>query len=69
MALPKPRRPSEISLSAPGGGEGRGEVEAQHAPHCGLAHLTLPVAEATAPLSLRPQAGGKGDHSPRESRG
>ena len=42
MALPKPRRPSEISLSARSAEEGRSEVGAQHAPHCGLAHLTPP---------------------------
>jgi very-short-patch-repair endonuclease len=48
----------EISLSAPGGGEGRGEVgepaSADTRPEGG-AHLTLPVAVATGPLPLRPQ--------------
>ena len=40
-----------ISLSAPGGGEGRGEVGAKVAPP----HLTLPVADAPGPLPLPPR--------------
>jgi Protein of unknown function (DUF559) len=50
------RRELEISLSALGGGEGRGEVgdfpaNTSHGP----THLTLPVAEATGPLPLPPK--------------
>ncbi|MBV8333964.1 MAG: endonuclease domain-containing protein [Alphaproteobacteria bacterium] len=48
----------EISLSALGGGEGRGEVGGTQGwtelPD-GDAHLTLPVAPATGPLPLRPK--------------
>jgi very-short-patch-repair endonuclease len=48
----------EISLSALGGGEGRGEVgeppPAETTPESGT-HLTLPVANATGPLPLRPE--------------
>ena len=55
-----PIRCPQISLSAPEGGEGRGEVgEIQASPDC-IAHLTLPVADATGPLPLPPQAGGEG---------
>jgi hypothetical protein len=48
----------KISLSAPGGGEGRGEVGETPAP----AHLTLPIADATGPLPLPAEgrSGGKG---------
>jgi hypothetical protein len=49
------------SLSAPGGGVGRGVVgEGRRA-----AHLTLPVAAATGPLPLPPQTGGEGDFAGR----
>ena len=41
----------KISLSALGGGEGRGEVGETPA----LAHLTLPIADATGPLPLPPK--------------
>ena len=44
-----------FALSAPGGGEGRGEVGETPAP----AHLTLPIADATGPLPL-PPLGGEG---------
>ena len=45
-----------FSLSAPGGGEGWGEVgETPASPH-----LTLPIADATGPLPLPPM-GGEGD--------
>ncbi len=49
-------RELEISLSALGGGEGRGEVgdspvNTSHGP----THLTLPIAYATGPLPLPPQ--------------
>jgi hypothetical protein len=48
---------SRCSLSAPGGGEGWGEVgEGGRA-----AHLTLPVAEATGPLPVPPKSGGEGE--------
>ena len=50
-----------LSLSAPGGGEGRGEVgRAPGHSRCGVAHLSLPIANATGPLPLPPQAGGEG---------
>jgi hypothetical protein len=50
-----------LSLSAPGGGEGRGEVGgAPGHKRRGFAHLTLPVAYATGPLPLPPQTGGEG---------
>jgi hypothetical protein len=45
------RRELEISLSALGRGEGRGEVGETPAP----AHLTLPVTDATGPLPLPPK--------------
>ncbi|HEX3412155.1 MAG TPA: DUF559 domain-containing protein [Stellaceae bacterium] len=41
----------DFSLSALGGGEGRGEVGETPAP----AHLTLPIADATGPLPLPPK--------------
>ena len=41
----------KISLSALGGGEGRGEVGETPAPP----HLTLPIAYATGPLPLPPK--------------
>ena len=44
-------RELEISLSALGGGEGRGKVGETPAP----AHLTLPIADATGPLPLPPK--------------
>ena len=44
-------RELEISLSALGGGEGRGEVGETPAPP----HLTLPIADATGPLPLPPK--------------
>src|SRR6202035_87225 len=46
-------------LSAPWGGEGRGEVGGGGAP-AGSAHLTLSIAHATGPLPLPPE-GGEGD--------
>ncbi len=50
------KRELEISLSALGGGEGRGEVGGSAAtPIPGATHLTLPMAKATGPLPLRPQ--------------
>jgi very-short-patch-repair endonuclease len=49
-------RELKISLSAPGGGEGRGEVgDSPVAPSLGATHLTLPVADATGPLPLPPK--------------
>jgi very-short-patch-repair endonuclease len=50
----------EVALSAPGGGEGQGEVGGAPAPDCGATHLTLVIARATGPLPLRPQ-GGEGE--------
>jgi ribonucleoside-diphosphate reductase alpha chain len=47
------------SLSAPGGGEGRGEVGDSRTP--ASPHLTLPIAGATGPLPLPPEAGGEGE--------
>ncbi len=47
---------NNLSLSAPGGGEGRGEVGGAAVPVRGIAHLTLPVAAATGP----PPEGGEG---------
>jgi hypothetical protein len=44
-----------LTLSAPGGGEGRGEVGETPAPP----HLTLPITDATGPLPL-PPLGGEG---------
>jgi sulfur-oxidizing protein SoxY len=58
----------QISLSALGGGEGRGEVGGAPARNDGATHLTLPVARATGPLPLPPQAGGEGDFSPTRRR-
>jgi hypothetical protein len=50
-----------LSLSALGGGEGRGEMGARPGHNrCGFAHLTLPIANATGPLPLPPQSGGEG---------
>jgi hypothetical protein len=50
-----------LSLSALGGGEGWGEVGgARSRNRCGVAHLTLPVANATGPLPLPPRSGGEG---------
>lgn len=49
-------RELKISVSAPGGEEGRGEVgDSPVAPSLGATHLTLPVADATGPLPLRPK--------------
>jgi hypothetical protein len=45
----------DITPSAPGGGEGRGEVEGAQAPNRGQIYLTLPVANATGPLPLPPK--------------
>ena len=45
------RQELDFSLSALGGGEGRGEVGETPAP----AHLTLPIADATGPLPLPPK--------------
>jgi len=47
------RREIETSLSALGGGEGRGEVGDSKAP--AETHLTLPAANATGPLPLPPK--------------
>ena len=44
-------RELDFSLSAPGGGEGRGEVGETPA----ATHLTLPIADATGPLPLPPE--------------
>jgi very-short-patch-repair endonuclease len=49
------RQELNIPLSAPGGGEGRGEVGAASALDTGAAHLTLPVADSTGPLPLPPE--------------
>ena len=51
----------ESPLSVPGGGEGRGEVGEPRLRGYRVAHLTLPVAAATGPLPLPPQAGGEGE--------
>ena len=56
---------TRISLSAPEGGEGRGEVGEALAPHqdsaaVGAAHLTLPVADATGPPPSPPASGRRG---------
>ncbi len=48
------RQELKISLSAPRGGEGRGEVGGA-APDCGATHFTLPAADATGPLPLPPK--------------
>ena len=53
------RQELEISLSALGGGEGRGEVGAAPVSDTDPAHLTFPVANATGPLPL-PLKGGEG---------
>jgi len=45
----------EFALSAPRGGEGWGEAGGS-----GGTHLTLPIAFATGPLPLPPEAGGEG---------
>ena len=50
-ALETISRELEISLSALGGGEGRGEVGVTSAPP----HLTLPIADAMGPLPLPPK--------------
>src|SRR6266851_2247900 len=52
---------ANIPLSAPGGGEGRGDAGGASAPDFGATHLTLPIADATGPLPLPPQAGGEGE--------
>ena len=60
-----------LSLSAPGGGEGRAEVGgAPGLNRCGVAHFTRPIPtdqvrglkahNATGPLPLPPQTGGEG---------
>ena len=56
------RMMADLSLSALGGGEGRGEVWEAPAPVRGPTHLTLPVAAATGPLPLPPETGGEGNH-------
>jgi BirA family biotin operon repressor/biotin-[acetyl-CoA-carboxylase] ligase len=49
-------RELEVSLSALGGGEGRGEVgDSPEIQSRGAPHLTLPVADATGPLPLPPK--------------
>ena len=48
-----PARPPLLALSAPGGGEGRGEVGEAPAPP----HLTLPIAYAMGPRPLPPVRG------------
>src|SRR6266436_5646987 len=53
--------PTDLSLSAPWGGEGRGEVGGTSGSRAGSAHLTLPIAGAMGPRPLPPQAGGEGD--------
>ena len=54
------RKSIVLSLSALGGGEGRGGVGARPGHNrCGFAHLTLPIAKATG-LPLPPQSGGEG---------
>jgi hypothetical protein len=55
MAISKPA----FSLSAPRGGEGRGEV-GDRGSHGGGAHLTLPIATRWVP-SLSPLKGGEGE--------
>jgi cob(I)alamin adenosyltransferase len=57
---------ANFTLSAPGGGEGRGEVGEAPGSDRGSTHLTLPVASATGPLPLPPQAGGEGNRSESE---
>jgi cob(I)alamin adenosyltransferase len=57
---------ANLSLSALGGGEGRGEVGENPGAGCCTAHLTLPLADATGPLPLPPQAGGEGKDSGTE---
>src|SRR5206468_254136 len=59
---------SRFSLSALGGGEGRGEVGEAAVADPGETHLTLPIASATGPLPLPPKAGGEGDFSPTRRR-
>ena len=58
------RASPQFSLSALGGGEGRGEVGEAPARNGGATHLTLPTASAAGPHPLPPQAGGEGDFSP-----
>src|SRR5205823_3021623 len=53
--------PAELSLSAPWGGEGRGEVGGASGSRGGSLHLTLPIAGATGPLPLPPEAGREGE--------
>jgi len=52
--------PAEFSLSAPWGGEGRGEVGGAPVQNGDATHLTLPIAHAMGPLPLPPE-GGEGD--------
>ena len=54
------RRPADPPLSALVGGERRGEVGVG----CPVAHLTLPIADATGPLPLPPKTGGEGNAWP-----
>src|SRR4051794_21880137 len=57
---------ANFSLSALGGGEGRGEVGEALAPDHGPPHPPLPVAKATGPPPPPPQAGGEGKDSEDE---
>src|SRR5271169_1235419 len=50
--ISEPDRRPEYSLSAPGGGEGRGEVGGLHVANSGATHLTLP-APRIKPAGLR----------------
>jgi hypothetical protein len=49
------RQELDRSLSALGGGEGRGEVGGASVPDGGAPHLILPIADATGPLPLPPK--------------
>src|SRR5271165_2411960 len=60
-AQPSLSAPSDLSLSALGGGEGRGEGGEAPGSNGGATHLTLPIAGAMGPLPLPPQAGGEGN--------
>ena len=52
-----------LFLSAPRGGGGRGEAGGTPASNWRIAHLALPIADATGPLPLPPRAGGEGKAS------
>jgi sulfur-oxidizing protein SoxY len=62
------RASRQISLSALGGGECRGEVGGAPARNDGTAHLTFPAAKEAGNLPLPPPAGGEGDLSPTRRR-